>query len=148
MNVKTLSILALAMAATTAQADALPQQPTPDLFIATEGIEINGQDYRKVETATRLSHVAELQAGDEVFKNAFTNMAKATGLIYVTVTNEADAKAIAKELKLDVIFAKNDSAVLKAAPGQNLLAISDYLDADSRIKATKIDLNSGKYQAQ
>ncbi|MDF4795588.1 hypothetical protein P3553_16085, partial [Vibrio parahaemolyticus] len=64
------------------------------------------------------------------------------------VNNAADAKAVAKELKLDVVFADGESAVLKASEGQDLLSISDYLNADSRVKASKIELNSGKYRAQ
>ncbi|MCV5855410.1 hypothetical protein OFN53_32800, partial [Escherichia coli] len=76
------------------------------------------------------------------------NVSKATGLIYITGNNAADAKAVAKELKLDVVFADGESAVLKASEGQDLLSISDYLNADSRVKASKIELNSGKYRAQ
>ncbi len=69
-------------------------------------------------------------------------------LIFVTVKNPADANAVAKELKLEVVFAQGESAVFKASEGQDLLGISDYLNADSRVKASKIELNSGKYRAQ
>ncbi|ODM59070.1 hypothetical protein BC455_00620 [Vibrio harveyi] len=148
MKFMTFSILALSTLATAVQAEQqLAEQPTPDLFIASDAVEINGQDYRKL-SVDNLSEAAELHAGDEVFKNAFSNVSKATGLIFVTVKNPADAKAVAKELKLEVVFAQGESAVFKASEGQNLLGISDYLNADSRVKASKIELNSGKYRAQ
>ncbi|MGD1505410.1 hypothetical protein ACP6H7_16885 [Vibrio harveyi] len=148
MKFMTFSILALSTLATAAQAEQqLAEQPTPDLFIASDAVEINGQDYRKL-SVDNLSEAAELHAGDEVFKNAFSNVSKATGLIFVTVKNPADAKAVAKELKLEVVFAQGESAVFKASEGQDLLGISDYLNADSRVKASKIELNSGKYRAQ
>ncbi|ELH4836119.1 TPA: hypothetical protein P0E23_001270 [Vibrio harveyi] len=148
MKFITFSILALSTLATAVQAEQqLAEQPTPDLFIASDAVEINGQDYRKL-SVDNLSEAAELHAGDEVFKNAFSNVSKATGLIFVTVKNPADAKAVAKELKLEVVFAQGESAVFKASEGQDLLGISDYLNADSRVKASKIELNSGKYRAQ
>ncbi|MHA2827622.1 hypothetical protein [Vibrio harveyi] len=148
MKLMTFSILALSTLATAVQAEQqLAEQPTPDLFIASDAVEINGQDYRKL-SVDNLSEAAELHAGDEVFKNAFSNVSKATGLIFVTVKNPADAKAVAKELKLEVVFAQGESAVFKASEGQDLLGISDYLNADSRVKASKIELNSGKYRAQ
>ncbi|AWB01560.1 hypothetical protein CU052_20130 [Vibrio harveyi] len=148
MKFMTFSILALSTLATAVQAEQqLAEQPTPDLFIASDAVEINGQDYRKL-SVDNLSETAELHAGDEVFKNAFSNVSKATGLIFVTVKNPADAKAVAKELKLEVVFAQGESAVFKASEGQDLLGISDYLNADSRVKASKIELNSGKYRAQ
>ncbi|ELY1985775.1 hypothetical protein SL034_000784 [Vibrio harveyi] len=148
MKFMTFSILALSTLATAVQAEQqLTEQPTPDLFIASDAVEINGQDYRKL-SVDNLSEAAELHAGDEVFKNAFSNVSKATGLIFVTVKNPADAKAVAKELKLEVVFAQGESAVFKASEGQDLLGISDYLNADSRVKASKIELNSGKYRAQ
>ncbi|EKM28724.1 hypothetical protein VCHENC02_5407 [Vibrio harveyi] len=148
MKFMTFSILALSTLATAVQAEQqLAEQPTPDLFIASDAVEINGQDYRKL-SVDNLSEAAELHAGDEVFKNAFSNVSKATGLIFVTVKNPADAKAVAKELKLEVVFAQSESAVFKASEGQDLLGISDYLNADSRVKASKIELNSGKYRAQ
>ncbi|MGR5155054.1 hypothetical protein [Vibrio owensii] len=148
MKFMTFSILALSIMATTVHAEQqLAQQPTPDLFVASDAVEINGQDYRKL-SVDNLSEAAELHAGDEVFKNAFSNVSKATGLIFVTVKNPADAKAVAKELKLDVVFAQGESAVFKASEGQDLLGISDYLNADSRVKASKIELNSGKFRAQ
>ncbi|EKM21809.1 MULTISPECIES: hypothetical protein [Vibrio] len=148
MKFMTFSILALSTLATAVQAEQqLAEQPTPDLFIASDAVEINGQDYRKL-SVDNLSEAAELHAGDEVFKNAFSNVSKATGLIFVTVKNPADAKAVAKELKLEVVFAQGESAVFKASEGQDLLGISDYLNADSRVKASKIELNSGKYRAQ
>ncbi|AMG00974.1 hypothetical protein [Vibrio harveyi] len=148
MKFMTFSILALSTLATAVQAEQqLAEQPTPDLFIASDAVEINGQDYRKL-SVDNLSEAAELHAGDEVFKNAFGNVSKATGLIFVTVKNPADAKAVAKELKLEVVFAQGESAVFKASEGQDLLGISDYLNADSRVKASKIELNSGKYRAQ
>ncbi|AIV07220.1 hypothetical protein [Vibrio harveyi] len=148
MKFMTFSILALSTLATAVQAEQqLAEQPTPDLFTASDAVEINGQDYRKL-SVDNLSEAAELHAGDEVFKNAFSNVSKATGLIFVTVKNPADAKAVAKELKLEVVFAQGESAVFKASEGQDLLGISDYLNADSRVKASKIELNSGKYRAQ
>ncbi|EKO3842214.1 MULTISPECIES: hypothetical protein [Vibrio] len=148
MKFMTFSILALSTLATAVQAEQqLAEQPTPELFIASDAVEINGQDYRKL-SVDNLSEAAELHAGDEVFKNAFSNVSKATGLIFVTVKNPADAKAVAKELKLEVVFAQGESAVFKASEGQDLLGISDYLNADSRVKASKIELNSGKYRAQ
>ncbi len=148
MKFMTFSILALSTLATAVQAEQqLAEQPTPDLFIASDAVEINGQDYRKL-SVDNLSEAAELHAGDEVFKNAFSNVSKATYLIFVTVKNPADAKAVAKELKLEVVFAQGESAVFKASEGQDLLGISDYLNADSRVKASKIELNSGKYRAQ
>ena len=148
MKFMTFSILALSTLATAVQAEQqLAEQPTPDLFIASDAVEINGQDYRKL-SVDNLSEAAELHAGDEVFKNAFSNVSKATGLIFVTVKNPADAKAVAKELKLEVVFAQGESAVFKASEGQDLLGISDYLNADSRVKASKIELNSGKFRAQ
>ncbi|HDM8194858.1 hypothetical protein L2D36_16195 [Vibrio harveyi] len=148
MKFMTFSILALSTLATAVQAEQqLAEQPTPDLFIASDAVEINGQDYRKL-SVDNLSEAAELHAGDEVFKNAFSNVSKATGLIFVTVKNPADANAVAKELKLEVVFAQGESAVFKASEGQDLLGISDYLNADSRVKASKIELNSGKYRAQ
>lgn len=148
MKFMTFSILALSTLATAVQAEQqLAEQPTPDLFIASDAVEINGQDYRKL-SVDNLSEAAELHAGDEVFKNTFSNVSKATGLIFVTVKNPADAKAVAKELKLEVVFAQGESAVFKASEGQDLLGISDYLNADSRVKASKIELNSGKYRAQ
>ncbi len=148
MKFMTFSILALSTLATAVQAEQqLAEQPTPDLFIASDAVEINGQDYRKL-SVDNLSEAAELHAGDEVFKNAFSNVSKATGLIFVTVKNPADAKAVAKELKLEVVFAQGESAVFKASEGQDLLGINDYLNADSRVKASKIELNSGKYRAQ
>lgn len=148
MKFMTFSILALSTLATAVQAEQqLAEQPTPDLFIASDAVEINGQDYRKL-SVDNLSEAAELHAGDEVFKNAFSNVSKATGLIFVTVKNPADAKAVAKELQLEVVFAQGESAVFKASEGQDLLGISDYLNADSRVKASKIELNSGKYRAQ
>ncbi|WP_038889336.1 hypothetical protein [Vibrio campbellii] len=148
MKFMTFSILALSTMASSVQAEQqLAQQPTPELFVASDAVKINGQDYRKLSVDS-LAEAAELHAGDEVFKNAFSNVSKATGLIFVTVKNPADAKAVAKELKLDVVFAQGESAVFKAAEGQDLLGISDYLNADSRVKASKIELNSGKYRAQ
>ncbi|MHA2860617.1 hypothetical protein [Vibrio harveyi] len=148
MKFMTFSILALSTLAIAVQAEQqLAEQPTPDLFIASDAVEINGQDYRKL-SVDNLSEAAELHAGDEVFKNAFSNVSKATGLIFVTVKNPADAKAVAKELKLEVVFAQGESAVFKASEVQDLLGISDYLNADSRVKASKIELNSGKYRAQ
>ncbi|MDF5393397.1 hypothetical protein P3693_25630, partial [Vibrio parahaemolyticus] len=68
--------------------------------------------------------------------------------VYITVNNPNEETAVAKELKLEVIFAEGESAVLKASQDQDLLSISDYLNADSRVKASKIELNSGKYRAQ
>lgn len=148
MKFMTFSILALSTMATTVHAEQqLAEQPAPELFVASDAVEINGQDYRKL-SVDNLSEAAELHAGDEVFKNAFSNVSKATGLIFVTVKNPADAKAVAKELKLDVVFAQGESAVFKASEGQDLLGISDYLNADSRVKASKIELNSGKFRAQ
>lgn len=148
MKFMTFSILALSTMATAVHAEQqLAEQPAPELFIASDAVEINGQDYRKL-SVDNLSEAAELHAGDEVFKNAFSNVSKATGLIFVTVKNPADAKAVAKELKLDVVFAQGESAVFKASEGQDLLGISDYLNADSRVKASKIELNSGKFRAQ
>ncbi|CAH1523305.1 hypothetical protein ACPSL3_23480 [Vibrio owensii] len=148
MKFMTFSILALSTMATAVHAEQqLAEQPAPDLFVASDAVEINGQDYRKL-SVDNLSEAAELHAGDEVFKNAFSNVSKATGLIFVTVKNPADAKAVAKELKLDVVFAQGESAVFKASEGQDLLGISDYLNADSRVKASKIELNSGKFRAQ
>lgn len=148
MKFMTFSILALSTMATAVHAEQqLAEQPAPELFVASDAVEINGQDYRKL-SVDNLSEAAELHAGDEVFKNAFSNVSKATGLIFVTVKNPADAKAVAKELKLDVVFAQGESAVFKASEGQNLLGISDYLNADSRVKASKIELNSGKFRAQ
>ncbi|AQW60316.1 hypothetical protein [Vibrio owensii] len=142
------SILALSTMATAVHAEQqLAEQPAPELFVASDAVEINGQDYRKL-SVDNLSEAAELHAGDEVFKNAFSNVSKATGLIFVTVKNPADAKAVAKQLKLDVVFAQGESAVFKASEGQDLLGISDYLNADSRVKASKIELNSGKFRAQ
>ncbi|WP_434528843.1 hypothetical protein [Vibrio sp. K4] len=148
MKFMTFSILALSTMATAAHAEQqLAEQPAPELFVASDAVEINGQDYRKL-SVDNLSEAAELHAGDEVFKNAFSNVSKATGLIFVTVKNPADAKAVAKDLKLDVVFAQGESAVFKASEGQDLLGISDYLNADSRVKASKIELNSGKFRAQ
>ncbi|MET2853243.1 hypothetical protein ABXV24_15200 [Vibrio owensii] len=148
MRFMTFSILALSTMATAVHAEQqLAEQPAPELFVASDAVEINGQDYRKL-SVDNLSEAAELHAGDEVFKNAFSNVSKATGLIFVTVKNPADAKAVAKELKLDVVFAQGESAVFKASEGQDLLGISDYLNADSRVKASKIELNSGKFRAQ
>jgi hypothetical protein len=148
MKFMTFSILALSTMATAVHAEQqLAEQPAPELFLASDAVEINGQDYRKL-SVDNLSEAAELHAGDEVFKNAFSNVSKATGLIFVTVKNPADAKAVAKELKLDVVFAQGESAVFKASEGQDLLGISDYLNADSRVKASKIELNSGKFRAQ
>ncbi|WP_039985078.1 hypothetical protein [Vibrio owensii] len=148
MKFMTFSILALSTMATAVHAEQqLAEQPAPDLFVASDAVEINGQDYRKL-SVDNLSEAAELHAGDEVFKNSFSNVSKATGLIFVTVKNPADAKAVAKELKLDVVFAQGESAVFKASEGQDLLGISDYLNADSRVKASKIELNSGKFRAQ
>ena len=148
MKFMTFSILALSTMATAVHSEQqLAEQPAPELFVASDAVEINGQDYRKL-SVDNLSEAAELHAGDEVFKNAFSNVSKATGLIFVTVKNPADAKAVAKELKLDVVFAQGESAVFKASEGQDLLGISDYLNADSRVKASKIELNSGKYRAQ
>ncbi|WP_063345537.1 hypothetical protein [Vibrio jasicida] len=147
MKFMTFSILALSTMAATASAQQLAEQPTPELFVASDALEVNGQDYRKL-SVDNLSEAAELHAGDEVFKNAFSSVSKATGLIFVTVKNPADAKAVAKELKLEVVFAQGESAVFKASEGQDLLGISDYLNADSRVKASKIELNSGKYRAQ
>lgn len=148
MKFMTFSILALSTMATAVHAEQqLAEQPAPELFVASDAVEINGQDYRKL-SVDNLSEAAELYAGDEVFKNAFSNVSKATGLIFVTVKNPADAKAVAKELKLDVVFAQGESAVFKASEGQDLLGISDYLNADSRVKASKIELNSGKFRAQ
>ncbi|MGR5435059.1 hypothetical protein [Vibrio owensii] len=148
MKFMTFSILALSTMATAVHAEQqLAEQPAPELFVASDAVEINGQDYRKL-SVDNLSEAAELHAGDEVFKNAFSNVSKATGLIFVTVKNPADAKAVAKELKLDVVFAQGESAVFKAPEGQDLLGISDYLNADSRVKASKIELNSGKFRAQ
>ncbi|TMX62225.1 hypothetical protein [Vibrio rotiferianus] len=148
MKFMTFSILALSTMATAVHAEQqLAEQPAPELFLASDAVEINGQDYRKL-SVNNLSEAAELHAGDEVFKNAFSNVSKATGLIFVTVKNPADAKAVAKELKLDVVFAQGESAVFKASEGQDLLGISDYLNADSRVKASKIELNSGKFRAQ
>ncbi|CAH1586728.1 hypothetical protein [Vibrio jasicida] len=147
MKFMTFSILALSTMAATASAQQLAEQPTPELFVASDALEVNGQDYRKL-SVDNLSEAAELHTGDEVFKNAFSNVSKATGLIFVTVKSPADAKAVAKELKLEVVFAQGESAVFKASEGQDLLGISDYLNADSRVKASKIELNSGKYRAQ
>ncbi|CAH1555451.1 hypothetical protein [Vibrio owensii] len=148
MKFMTFSILALSTMATAVHAEQqLAEQPAPELFVASDAVEINGQDYRKL-SVDNLSEAAELHAGDEVFKNAFSNVSKATGLIFVTVKNPADAKAVATELKLDVVFAQGESAVFKASEGQDLLGISDYLNADSRVKASKIELNSGKFRAQ
>lgn len=148
MKFMTFSILALSTMATAVHAEQqLAEQPAPELFVASDAVEINGQDYRKL-SVDNLSEAAELHAGDEVFKNAFSNVSKATGLIFVTVKNPADAKAVAKELKLDVVFAQGESAAFKASEGQDLLGISDYLNADSRVKASKIELNSGKFRAQ
>ena len=148
MKFMTFSILALSTMATAVHAEQqLAEQPAHELFVASDAVEINGQDYRKL-SVDNLSEAAELHAGDEVFKNAFSNVSKATGLIFVTVKNPADAKAVAKELKLDVVFAQGESAVFKASEGQDLLGISDYLNADSRVKASKIELNSGKFRAQ
>lgn len=148
MKFMTFSILALSTMATAVHAEQqLAEQPAPELFVASDAVEINGQDYRKL-SVDNLSEAAELHAGDEVFKNAFSNVSKATGLIFVTVKNPADAKAVAKELKLDVVFAQGESAVFKASEGQDLLGISDYLNADSRVKASKIELNSDKFRAQ
>lgn len=148
MKFMTFSILALSTMATAVHAEQqLAEQPAPELFVASDAVEINGKDYRKL-SVDNLSEAAELHAGDEVFKNAFSNVSKATGLIFVTVKNPADAKAVAKELKLDVVFAQGESAVFKASEGQDLLGISDYLNADSRVKASKIELNSGKFRAQ
>ncbi|BCN26234.1 hypothetical protein [Vibrio alfacsensis] len=148
MKFMTFSILALSTVAATASAEQqLAQQPSPDLFVASDAVEINGQDYRKL-SVNNLSEAAELHAGDEVFKNAFSNVSKATGLIFVTVSNPTDAKSVAKALKLEVVFAQGESAVFRASDGQDLLAISDYLNADSRVKASKIELNSGKFRAQ
>lgn len=148
MKFMTFYILALSTMATAVHAEQqLAEQPAPELFVASDAVEINGQDYRKL-SVDNLSEAAELHAGDEVFKNAFSNVSKATGLIFVTVKNPADAKAVAKELKLDVVFAQGESAVFKASEGQDLLGISDYLNADSRVKASKIELNSGKFRAQ
>lgn len=148
MKFMTFSILALSTMATAVHAEQqLAEQPAPELFVASDAVEINGQDYRKL-SVDNLSEAAELHAGDEVFKNAFSNVSKATGLIFVTVKNPVDAKAVAKELKLDVVFAQGESAVFKASEGQDLLGISDYLNADSRVKASKIELNSGKFRAQ
>ncbi|MFM2655490.1 hypothetical protein [Vibrio owensii] len=148
MKFMTFSILALSTMATAVHAEQqLAEQPAPELFVASDAVEINGQDYRKL-SVDNLSEAAELHAGDEVFKNAFSNVSRATGLIFVTVKNPADAKAVAKELKLDVVFAQGESAVFKASEGQDLLGISDYLNADSRVKASKIELNSGKFRAQ
>ncbi|WP_038877124.1 hypothetical protein [Vibrio jasicida] len=147
MKFMTFSILALSTMAATASAQQLAEQPTPELFVASDALEVNGQDYRKL-SVDNLSEAAELHAGDEVFKNAFSNVSEATGLIFVTVKSPTDAKAVAKELKLEVVFAQGESAVFKASEGQDLLGISDYLNADSRVKASKIELNSGKYRAQ
>ena len=148
MKFMTFSILALSTMATAVHAEQqLAEQPAPELFVASDAVEINGQDYRKLSVDS-LSEAAELHAGDEVFKNAFSNVSKATGLIFVTVKNPVDAKAVAKELKLDVVFAQGESAVFKASEGKDLLGISDYLNADSRVKASKIELNSGKFRAQ
>ena len=148
MKFMTFSILALSTMATAVHAEQqLAEQPAPELFVASDAVEINGQDYRK-RSVDNLSEAAELHAGDEVFKNAFSNVSKATGLIFVTVKNPTDAKAVATELKLDVVFAQGESAVFKASEGQDLLGISDYLNADSRVKASKIELNSGKFRAQ
>ena len=148
MKFITFSILALSTMATAVHAEQqLAEQPAPELFVASDAVEINGQDYRKL-SVDNLSEAAELHAGDEVFKNAFSNVSKATGLIFVTVKNPTDAKAVATELKLDVVFAQGESAVFKASEGQDLLGISDYLNADSRVKASKIELNSGKFRAQ
>ena len=148
MKFMTFSILALSTMATAVHAEQqLAEQPAPELFVASDAVEINGQDYRKL-SVDNLSEAAELHAGDEVFKNAFSNVSKATGLIFVTVKNPTDAKAVDTELKLDVVFAQGESAVFKASEGQDLLGISDYLNADSRVKASKIELNSGKFRAQ
>ena len=148
MKFMTFSIRALSTMATAVHAEQqLSEQPAPELFVASDAVEINGQDYRKI-SVDNLSEAAELHAGDEVFKNAFSNVSKATGLIFVTVKNPTDAKAVATEPKLDVVFAQGESAVFKASEGQDLLGISDYLNADSRVKASKIELNSGKFRAQ
>ncbi|EDP60675.1 hypothetical protein [Vibrio sp. AND4] len=148
MKLITLSILALTSAASAVQAEQkLLQQPTPELFVASDSVKINGQDYRKLSVDS-LAEVAELHAGDEVFKSAFSHVSKATGLIFVTVKNRADAKAVAQDLKLEVVFARGESAVFKASDDQDLLGISDYLNADSRVQASKIELNSGKYHSQ
>ncbi|MGR5285537.1 hypothetical protein ACP3V5_09485 [Vibrio maritimus] len=147
MKTITFSILALSMTVSSANAKQLAEQATPDLFAPSNALEVNGEQYRTL-SVDEIANVAELHVGDEVFKNPFSNVSKATGLVFITVDNAKDAKAVATELKLEVVFAQGESAVLRASQGQDLLAISDYLNADSRVKASKIELNSSKYLQQ
>ncbi|MEF1307518.1 hypothetical protein QTO17_37295, partial [Vibrio owensii] len=60
MKFMTFSILALSTMATAVHAEQqLAEQPAPDLFVASDAVEINGQDYRKL-SVDNLSEAAEL----------------------------------------------------------------------------------------
>lgn len=53
MKYKSFSMLALVIMTSSVYAEQqLSQQPAPELFVPSEAVEINGQDYRKVQTGT------------------------------------------------------------------------------------------------
>lgn len=146
MKTITFSILALSMAVSSVNANQLAEQATPDLFTPSNAVEVNGEQYRKL-SINEIANVAELHVEMKCLKtHSVTSLRQL--LVFITVDNAKDAKAVASELKLDVVFAQGESAVLRASQGQDLLAISDYLNADSRVRASKIELNSGKYLQQ
>lgn len=132
-------------------ANGLQELASPVEITASEFVVVNGQAFNKViepSATVNFADTVKLFAGDVVTKGSFTLASKATGMIFVTLVEGQNAKGIAEDLDLKLVFANGNSAVFKAGENVDLLNLNDNLFNDSRIKAVKIELANNKYNPQ
>lgn len=146
-----LPAVAVTLFSSLTMANNLPELAAPVEIEASESVVVNGQTFNKVIEPSATADFADtvkLFAGDLVTKGSFNLTSKATGLVFVTLIEGQDAKAVATDLDLKLVFANGNSAVYKAAENVDLLSLNDELFNDSRIKAVKIELANNKYNPE
>ncbi|GIU44092.1 hypothetical protein TUM4438_14510 [Shewanella sairae] len=146
-----LSAAAVTLFSSLSMANGLQELASPVEIQTSEVVVVNGQTFNKVIEPSATSNFADtvkLFAGDVVTKGSFSLASKATGIIFVTLVDGQNAKQVAADLQLQLVFANGNSAVFKADEGVDLLNLNDNLFNDSRIKAVKIELANNKYNPE
>ena len=146
-----LSAAAVTLFSSLSMANGLQELASPVEIQTSEVVVVNGQTFNKVIEPSATSNFADtvkLFAGDVVTKGSFSLASKATGIIFVTLVDGQNAKQVAADLQLHLVFANGNSAVFKADEGVDLLNLNDNLFNDSRIKAVKIELANNKYNPE
>ncbi|RXJ73576.1 hypothetical protein CS022_08725 [Veronia nyctiphanis] len=154
MKKQTISVLALAAAMTSGLAQAevkgLQELDNPSLVLNVQQLDVNGSEYQKVIPQQLQSGEAlkGLFAGDKLVESMFAKPLQATGLVFATLSDSADAKAVAKEFGLELVYSRKGNTVFRAPETVDLLSVNDHLSADSRVKAVKIELNNNKFDTK